>query len=93
MAEELLSISLGRAIADAKKLYPDFDEYSENRRNALASMSFQMGYRSLSTFTRSNYYVRQKDWEGAANNFALSKWATKDTPKRAKEVLQLLRDG
>ncbi len=92
MAEELLDISINRSIADCRKLYQDFDSYSENRRNALVDMMFNMGHRTLATFTRSNYYVRQKDWQAAAENFLKSKWA-KQVKGRATEVCMLLMEG
>ena len=93
MAEELLAISLGRAVADARKLYKNFDEASENRQIALASMLFQMGYTTMSGFVTTNPMIRRGEWTAAADNLSKSKWARKDTPKRAKEVIKLLRDG
>ena len=93
MAEELLAISLGRAVADARKLYKNFDEASENRQIALASMLFQMGYTTMSGFVTTNPMIRRGEWTAAADNLLKSKWARKDTPKRAKEVIKLLRDG
>lgn len=93
MAVQLLDISIERSIADARKLYKNFDEASENRQVALASMLFQMGYTTMRWFTDTNPMVRRGEWEAAADRFAMSKWARKDTPKRAKEVIKLLREG
>jgi lysozyme len=93
MAERLLTISLERSVADARKLYKNFDEASENRQVALASMLFQMGATTMSGFVDTNPMIRRGEWDAAADNLLKSKWAMKDTPKRAKEVIKLLRDG
>ncbi len=93
MAERLLDISLERSVADARKLYKNFDEASENRQVALASMLFQMGATTMSGFVDTNPMIRRGEWDAAADNLLKSKWARKDTPKRAKEVIKLLRDG
>jgi lysozyme len=93
MAERLLTISLERSVADARKLYKNFDEASENRQVALASMLFQMGATTMSGFVDTNPMIRRGEWDAAADNLLKSKWARKDTPKRAKEVIKLLRDG
>ncbi len=92
MAEQLLEDDISNAIRDAKKLYPKFDTFSENRRNALTDMMFNMGLTTLSKFRISNRFVNDEMWQEAADNFALSKWA-KQVKGRAKEVLKLLRDG
>ena len=92
MAEDLLELAIERSIHDCQRLYPDFDSYSENRKNALADMMFNMGYTTLSKFTRSNYYVRQRDWLAAAENFLKSKWA-RQVEKRATEVCLMLMEG
>jgi lysozyme len=93
MAEQLLEDDIATAITGVKSLLPDFDSYSENRQNALVSMCFQMGIGTLSKFTTTLRMIRDGDWVSAAGNLLLSKWAKKDTPKRALEVIELLRRG
>ena len=93
MAERLLDISLERAVKDARKLYPNFDEASKNRQVALASMLFQMGYTAMRGFITTNPMIWRGEWNDAADSLLKSKWARKDTPKRAKEVIELLRKG
>ena len=92
MAEELLDISINRSLDDCRKLYPKFDTFTENRRNALTDMMFNMGLTTLSKFRISNRFVNDEMWQEAADNFALSKWA-KQVKGRATEVLEMLRKG
>ena len=92
MAEELLDLAIQRSINDCRRLYPKFDTFSENRRNALTDMAYNMGYNTLLKFKNSNMYVNLEKWDEAADNFAMSKWA-KQVGKRSEEVLELLRRG
>ena len=92
MAEELLGIAVERSINDCRRLYPKYDTFSENRRNALADMMYNMGLTTLSKFRISNRFVNDEMWQEAADNFAMSKWA-KQVKGRATEVLEMLRKG
>jgi lysozyme len=92
MAEELLDVAVSRSINDCRRLYPDYDSYSQNRRNALTDMMYNMGYGTLSKFRISNRFVRDKKWGQAADNFMQSKWASQ-VKKRAVTVCDLLRYG
>jgi GH24 family phage-related lysozyme (muramidase) len=92
MAEELLGIAVERSINDCRRLYPDFDSYSENRRNALTDMMYNMGYGTLSKFRISNRFVREQKWQEAADNFMQSKWA-RQVKGRSTTICDLLRYG
>jgi len=92
MAEELLDLAIQFSIEDCRHLYPKFDTFSENRRNALTDMAYNMGLYTLSAFRISNKFVNDEMWQEAADNFALSKWA-KQVKGRSREVLDLLRNG
>ena len=92
MAEGLLDLAIQCSIEDCRHLYPKFDTFSENRRNALTDMAYNMGLYTLSAFRRSNKYVNEEKWQEAADNFAQSKWA-KQVGRRSREVLDLLRKG
>lgn len=91
-AERLLSLAIQRSVEDCRHLYPKFDTFTENRRNALIDMVYNMGLYTLSAFRISNKFVNDGMWQEATDNFALSKWA-KQVKGRAKEVLKMLRDG
>ena len=91
-AGALLDIAIQRSINDCRRLYPDYDSYSENRRNALADMMYNMGYTTLSKFKISNKYVREQKWEQAADAFKESKWY-RQVGQRGPRVCDLLRYG
>lgn len=44
MAERLLDVSIKIILADCRKLYPAFDSFSENRKNALCDFILNVGY-------------------------------------------------
>ena len=92
MAEQLLEDDISNAIRDAKKLYPKFDTFSENRRNALTDMAFNMGLTTLSKFRISNRFVNDEKWQEAADNFMQSKWA-RQVKGRSTTICDLLRYG
>lgn len=92
MAEGLLDLAIECSLNDCRHLYPKFDTFSENRRNALTDMAYNMGLTTLSKFRISNRFVNDEMWQEAADNFALSKWA-KQVKGRSREVLDLLRNG
>jgi lysozyme len=92
MAEELLDIAVSRSINDCRRLYPDYDSYSQNRRNALTDMMYNMGYTTLSKFKISNKYVREQKWEQAADAFMQSKWY-RQVGRRGVTICDLLRYG
>ena len=45
MVDRLFSISLDRATVGCKDLFPDFDNFSDNRKMALIDFTFEMGDR------------------------------------------------
>lgn len=92
MADQLLTDDISTAIEGVKSLFPNFDKYSENRRNALVSMAFQMGVGGLSKFTTTLRMIRDGHWTMAAGNLQLSKWY-KQSGKRSKEIVKMLRGG
>ena len=92
MAEKLLDISIERAVKDCHRLFKEFDKYSDNRRDALTDMMFQMGYGTFSKFPTTLRMIRDGHWTMAAGNLQLSKWY-KQSGKRSKEIVKMLRDG
>ena len=88
--DRLYIIDEGHAVADCKKLFPDFKNFSHNRKIALTDFLFQLGYDRASKFVRSIHLINTNQWEEAADNMLKSLWA-KQTPNRAKRVTDLLR--
>ena len=80
------------AVAGAKRIFPDFDTYSFNRRLALVDMVYQLGEAGLKGFVNSVRLVKEQQWEKAADNMLKSKWA-KQTSARAKRTTDKIRNG
>lgn len=80
------------AVAGAKRIFKDFDTYSDNVQLALVDMVYQMGEAGLRTFTNSIKMIEARRWNDAADNLLKSKWA-KQTPNRAKRTTDKIRKG
>ena len=92
MINELFDISLDRAIAGCKALFPDFDNFSDGVKMALTDFVFQMGEHGASKFVNSIAMINSGQWEEAAENMLKSLWA-EEVPNRAKDVTDLIAAG
>jgi len=63
------------------------------QKEALTEMVFQMGRQGTLGFPNMIKALQRGDLEAAEREALDSKWATKDSPQRAKEVAQRLRYG
>lgn len=72
--------------------YPWFKICNEARRNVLISMAYQMGVNGLLSFKNTLALIANKQFEQAANNMLLSKWA-KQTPNRAQRHAAVMLTG
>lgn len=92
MCERLLGILLEVAIADCRALYPAYDSFSENRRNALADWLYNIGMRVAKQFVTTNRLINDGLWVEAAMNLEKSKWY-RQVGRRGKAICKMLRDG
>lgn len=92
MAEELLTKDIKDATDDCTVLYPDFNQFSPSRKNALIDFLFNVGIKTAMTFKATNLAINEERWNDAANQILKSKYA-RQVGARAKEVASLLRDG
>ena len=92
MSERLLDSMVEVAVSDCKSLYPTFDGFSKNRRNALIDWLYNIGKGTAKKFVTTNRMINDGDWDAAADNLALSKWY-KQVGRRGKEICALLREG
>lgn len=91
--DRLLNQDIRSAVHDCQVLFPSFNEFSDSRRMALIDWMFQLGFRGVRNFKKAVKAINAEDWELAARNMAESAWAREQTPKRAKEVIELIRVG
>lgn len=68
-----------------------WDTLPTDLRVALANMSYQLGSAGVMRFRRMVRAVKVGDYAEAAKEALDSKWAKKDTPRRAKRVAALIR--
>lgn len=92
MIDDLLNDDIVDAIDDCNKLYPNFDEFTENRQMALIDFLFNVGLGTARSFVTTNNLINSGQWEKAAENLLKSKYA-KQVKGRSKEVAELLRRG
>jgi len=92
MIDELLNISIEIAEGDCLRLFPDWDNFTPNRKMALTDFLFQLGYTRASKFAHTIAAINTGRWEDAANEMRDSAWF-KQVPNRAQEVTDLIEVG
>jgi lysozyme len=92
MVDELLRLSIAVALNDCESLFPDFENFSDNRRMALIDFLFQLGKSRAKNFVHSIAMINTGRWQDAAENMRDSAWAAQ-VPTRAKEVTALIEEG
>jgi lysozyme len=92
MIDYLLRISITNAVLDCEKIFPEFNNFTDNRRMALIDFVFQLGAGGARKFVHAIAAINTGRWEDAAKEMLDSRWA-KQVPKRAKEVIELIEEG
>ena len=88
---------LERDIQDCEKQLqsriPDiYNGLDEVRKSVLLNMCFNLGINGLLGFKNTLAFIKAGDWERAANNMLVSRWA-KQVGRRAIELSELMRKG
>ena len=93
--EEALTL-LSNDIAEARRALelalPTWKILTENRRNALIDMVFNLGMGRFKGFYRLLKALSEERWEDASKEMLDSKWAEQVGP-RAFELAKLMREG
>lgn len=92
MIDSLLVTDISIAANDCRDLYPDFNDFSDNRQMALVDFLFNVGCSTASTFKNTNRAINDGRWDDAADNFTKSLWY-KQVKNRAVEVVSMIREG
>lgn len=90
MAERLLDMDIAAAIRSCRKLYPEFDEFSDTRKMALIDFLFNVGEGTAREFKVTNKRINRGDWKGAAVGLENSKWY-KQVGNRSREIVKMIR--
>lgn len=90
-AEEWLDRDVEEAVEVARKLFPSFDDLSEERQRVLVNMAFVLGWK-LNEFSMLKLAVSRRDWVWAAGEILDSSFA-RQTGARAQRLAQMMKEG
>lgn len=92
MVDRLLDLSIEAATNNCRDIYKDFDQFSENRRNALIDFMFNIGAGTALKFKVTNKAIKDKRWWDAANGIRNSAYY-KQVGARGEEIAHLIEMG
>lgn len=78
---------------DLSRRWPTFSKLDPVRQGVLLNMAYQMGVDGLLAFKKALAAVSVGNYAEAATEMLDSKWATKDSPNRAKRLAEQMRTG
>jgi len=91
-AEELLTISLEAAQLKAEAIFPGFQDFTENRQDALTDFVFNVGTGTAMKFKRLRQAIGERNWPWAADELEKSKWFLQ-TGGRGRKICEMVRHG
>jgi lysozyme len=80
-------------VAALESRLPFWPKLTDDRRRVVANMGYQLGVAGLMGFRRTLAALERGDYDGAAREMLDSKWAKRDTPKRAGRLAGRMRRG
>lgn len=92
MAERLLSIDMKIAENSCGILFPHFNSFSPNRRDALIDFLFNIGLKKARGFKDAVRAINSEDWDMAALEMKNSKWFSQ-VGDRAVEICNIIQNG
>lgn len=92
-AEWLMEQQVQAIRAQCSRMFDFWTEINDARRDVLVEMAFQMSIQRLVGFHDMLEAIRKEQWASAAQAGLSSKWATIDSPRRAKELMNILERG
>ena len=91
-ADYLLNNDVERVWKEVQKALPWVIDQPDAVQQALCMMAFQMGIKTLTSFSNTLKFIKAGHYVAAADNAMQSLWA-KQTPNRAKKVTDLIRNA
>lgn len=91
--DQLFVMARNDAETTARRVFPAFDDYSQNRRAALLNLAFNLGETKLLTFRRFVAAVRGAHWSTAADELVDSDWYREVQASRRDRVIAQIRNG
>jgi len=90
--EYLLVLEIENIFADLMTDFSFFEDSPQHVQNVLVEMAYQLGISGLHKFKKTLEHIENGDYKKASVEMLLSKWA-RQTPKRAKELSNLMKGG
>jgi len=90
-SQAVLKIRLGSVLAALNAQLHWYDNLPIEVKNIMLNMAYQIGVTGLLAFTKTMIYIRNGDWNNAADEMLDSKWAAQ-TPNRAKRLSDRMRN-
>ncbi len=90
-AEEWLKEELSNLKYILADKYNWFLSAPQEVQDVVMNMNYQLGVTAFSKFKKTIYLLANKDYKGASVEMLDSKWARTDTPRRAKELSDRLK--
>ena len=92
IAEELLIIKLEKLQKNANSRFKWLEDMPVEVQEVVLNMCYQLGVTGFSKFRKAISAMQEGDWEEAADEMLDSKWARSDSPPRAKELSDIVRN-
>ena len=87
----LFTEDLGRAFSAAKKIFIEFEAFSENRQFALINMLFNLGATRFQNFHKMIQSIHDQNWAQAAKDARNSLWYIQ-VKSRGERIVEMLAD-
>jgi len=91
-ANFMFANDLLHAEMDVKRVFVGWEDFSENRYNALVDMMFNLGIANFRKFTKMIAAINREEWLVAAVEMRNSLWYSQ-VPSRAEELARLVEHG
>ena len=92
MAERLLDIDIKLANAACRRIFINFDTFTDARQTALLDFVFNVGEGTVRKFKKTIAAIKSGDWNKAANEMQDSAWFVQ-VKGRAFEICQMIKEG
>lgn len=90
---ELLLEDIHDAEMDARELFPLFESFTDNRKDALVMLCFNLGLSGFGKFIRTIKSIQNSEWDAAGRHLRDSKWALQVGKRRSERIIKMIVEG
>tara|TARA_R100001244_G_scaffold43327_3_gene38935 strand:- start:13237 stop:13650 length:414 start_codon:yes stop_codon:yes gene_type:complete len=91
-AEYLLKNDIAEATKQLLNAFPWMSKFNDARISAMINFTFNVGIGTVRKFSNTIEYLKNEDWEAAADEMMNSKWA-EQVGDRAIQITEQIRTG